>query len=102
MAALSPSRLVLGTAQFGMAYGVTNRQGQVIESEAQSILAEASAAGVRLLDTAAGYGTSEAVLGRCLARLPALEVVTKTPGFAAETIGAAEAEIGRASCRERV
>jgi aryl-alcohol dehydrogenase-like predicted oxidoreductase len=56
-------RLALGTAQFGMHYGVANRIGRVRAEEARCILARACAAGMDTLDTAAAYGASEALLG---------------------------------------
>ena len=49
-------KLGLGTVQFGQAYGVSNRSGQVPKKEAAAILERAAKAGVRLLDTAANYG----------------------------------------------
>ena len=57
------SRLALGTAQFGLAYGINNKSGQTQLSEVQSILSEAKRCGVDTLDTAAAYGQSEEVLG---------------------------------------
>ncbi len=56
-------KLVLGTAQFGMNYGINNVRGQVISEEVNEILAEASKAGLRFIDTASGYGNSEDTLG---------------------------------------
>jgi aryl-alcohol dehydrogenase-like predicted oxidoreductase len=55
-------KLGLGTVQFGQAYGVSNRGGQVPKPEAAAILKMAAAAGLGLLDTAANYGEAEAVL----------------------------------------
>ena len=57
---MSPS-LCLGTAQFGLAYGITNKAGQVSEATVKSLLAQAYQAGVRWLDTAQVYGNAEAV-----------------------------------------
>ena len=57
-------RLALGTAQFGMRYGVANRVGQVHAAEVWRILERAQAAGMDTLDTAAAYGASESLLGR--------------------------------------
>jgi aryl-alcohol dehydrogenase-like predicted oxidoreductase len=85
------SRLVLGTAQFGMPYGVTNRHGKVSEAAAAQILSTACDAGISMIDTAAGYGTSEAVLGKCLAGLPEIGVITKTLAFPGDKITAADA-----------
>jgi len=46
-------KLGLSTVQFGQAYGVSNRGGQVPKDEAAVILNRAAKAGIRLLDTAA-------------------------------------------------
>ena len=59
-------RLALGTVQLGLDYGISNARGRVPEQEAFAILDRAVANGVRLFDTAAAYGNSEAVLGRWL------------------------------------
>lgn len=56
-------RLALGTAQFGMPYGVANRAGQIGPEDARHILLRARGAGMDTLDTAAAYGTSESALG---------------------------------------
>jgi len=93
----SPSRVILGTAQFGMAYGVTNRRGQVSEPEVIRILTEAHAAGIAAVDTAAGYGGSEALLGSCLAAYPDMAVITKTPAFPGDSITGVETDALRAS-----
>ncbi|MEI8081917.1 MAG: aldo/keto reductase, partial [Actinomycetes bacterium] len=52
----SASRIVLGTAQFGMDYGLTNTGGQVSPGVANTIIDRAWERGVRWLDTAHGYG----------------------------------------------
>lgn len=57
------NRLALGTAQFGMNYGVANRSGQVPIDEVKSILALARDHGIDTLDTAMDYGDSEACIG---------------------------------------
>lgn len=76
------SRMILGTVQFGMDYGVANRSGQPGFEEVCAILRYACDGGVNTLDTAAAYGSSEEVLGRALARLGLRErvrVVSKVP-----------------------
>jgi aryl-alcohol dehydrogenase-like predicted oxidoreductase len=57
-------KLALGTAQFGMAYGITNTKGQVTAEEALKILARSRAAGMDTIDTAIAYGQSEDCLGQ--------------------------------------
>lgn len=71
-------QLGLGTVQFGLDYGVSNRRGRTPEPEVRRILELAATGGVRVLDTAAAYGDSEAVLGRCLAAESPFRIVTKT------------------------
>jgi len=63
------SRLVLGTAQLGMPYGIANRTGQPDFETAVSIIKTAWEYGIREFDTAQAYGESEAVLGRAFASL---------------------------------
>ncbi|MBS0206865.1 MAG: aldo/keto reductase [Planctomycetes bacterium] len=70
------SRLMLGTVQFGMPYGVANRTGQPSEREVLNIVATAVEGEVNCFDTAAVYGSSEAVLGRVLAELGVADRVT--------------------------
>ena len=73
---LQLSRLMLGTAQFGMPYGVANCTGQPTYPEVVRIIATAFESGVNCFDTAAAYGTSEEVLGRALHELRIAEQVT--------------------------
>lgn len=74
--------LALGTAQFGSAYGVSNRRGALDEEEAIDILAAAVAAGIRTVDTAPAYGDgrAERIIGKFVARSGSVAVVTKTAG----------------------
>lgn len=87
----SKMRLGLGTAQFGMDYGMANRRGLVPQAEVVEILQEASRTGVGLLDTAPAYGLSEEALGRALPAGAGLAVVTKTPEFRCAAITAEHA-----------
>jgi len=77
----SRNRLGLGTAQFGMDYGISNRRGQNSLDEVMQILDEAKFLGIEMLDTSPNYGNSEEVLGRCLAEEKHFHIVTKTPVF---------------------
>jgi aryl-alcohol dehydrogenase-like predicted oxidoreductase len=80
------SRLMLGTVQFGMPYGVANRTGQPEYRDVLAIVAAAVEGGVNGFDTAAAYGTSEEVLGRALHELNVADrvvVVTKVRALAA-------------------
>ncbi len=63
------SRLVLGTAQLGMPYGIANSTGKPDFETAVSLIKTAWEHGIREFDTAQAYGESEAVLGRALSSL---------------------------------
>ncbi|WP_294261482.1 aldo/keto reductase [Propionivibrio sp.] len=72
-------KLALGTAQFGLSYGIANTQGQISRDEARAIIDLAASKGVKTLDTAVGYGDSELRLGeldvkhwQVVSKLPAL------------------------------
>ena len=82
------ARIGLGTAQFGQAYGISNRHGQPSEAEVATILARATAAGARYLDTAFDYGTAETILGRHLPAGHKFRIVTKLPKVQADAIDA--------------
>jgi len=56
-------KLALGTAQFGMGYGVANSVGHIGTDHAKAILECAWENEIRTLDTAPSYGNSEEVLG---------------------------------------
>jgi aryl-alcohol dehydrogenase-like predicted oxidoreductase len=60
------SRLVLGTAQLGMDYGIANASGRPTEKAACEIVKEALDNGINCFDTAQAYGDSEVVLGSVL------------------------------------
>lgn len=81
-------RLALGTAQFGMPYGVANQAGQITLSEAKKILQFASDYGINVLDTAISYGESEVRLGQV--GVHDFKVVTKIPAIPAGCNNVAE------------
>ena len=70
-------KLALGTAQFGLDYGLSNTSGQVKLPEVKSILEEAKKYNIDTLDTAIAYGNSESVLGEI--GVDKFNVVTKLP-----------------------
>ena len=76
-------RIVLGTAQLGMDYGITNRVGKPSLKNGCKIIQAAWESGVRYFDTAQGYGNSENILGIALNRLGVADkafVISKMPG----------------------
>ena len=52
-------QLCLGTAQFGMSYGITNSAGQVSINEVCRIVDLAFQHGIEFFDTAQAYGSAE-------------------------------------------
>jgi aryl-alcohol dehydrogenase-like predicted oxidoreductase len=82
----SAGRLALGTAQFGMHYGVANQAGAPPLEEAKRILEFARSRGLALLDTAAAYGESERILGEL--GLDGWKIVTKIPPVPEGTVDA--------------
>ena len=76
------SRLLLGTVQFGLNYGIANTQGKPSFERVKAILKTALDNGITSLDTAAAYGDSEEVLGKALAELgiaDRMTIVSKVP-----------------------
>lgn len=65
--------IVLGTAQFGLDYGITNSSGMVPPDEVKAILNYAANEGIKKIDTAQAYGDSEMVIGG----YPFFDVMTK-------------------------
>lgn len=57
------SKLILGTVQFGLDYGINNKKGKMSHEEVFKILSYASANGIDTLDTAYSYGDSEEKIG---------------------------------------
>ena len=57
------SKLILGTVQFGLHYGVNNTTGKPSKENIKSILDSAYNSGIQLLDTAEAYGDSQNKIG---------------------------------------
>ena len=60
------SKLMLGTVQFGLNYGINNSSGKPSLDTVKAILRAAADGGINVLDTARNYGDSEEVLGIAL------------------------------------
>ena len=75
----SAQSLILGTVQFGLPYGVNKEDGQPDIGQVRDLLNLAFEKGIRELDTAAAYGTSEEVLGAC--GIEQWSVITKVPSL---------------------
>lgn len=75
-------KIGIGTAQFGLDYGISNREGKTSFNEAKNILKLATQEGVKIIDTASAYGDSEQIIGNILSQMEHnFSIVTKTPHF---------------------
>ena len=72
-----PPSICLGTAQFGMDYGVTNEIGQTSKYEVKKILKICKDKNIKFLDTAQAYGNSEEIIGLSLPNKNKFKVISK-------------------------
>nr|WP_321513225.1 aldo/keto reductase [uncultured Pseudodesulfovibrio sp.] len=63
------NRLVMGSAQLGMDYGIANTRGMLPKNDSLNLVSKALDSGVRRFDTSSHYGCSEDVLGHALRKL---------------------------------
>lgn len=78
----SMDNICIGTAQFGMEYGIANEKGRPGLNEVRRIVESASQRGIYFYDTAVSYGTSETVLGSVFSDLSITDkaqCITKLP-----------------------
>lgn len=75
------SKLILGTVQFGLDYGINNSNGQVSLESSYQILQYAFNQGIQILDTAEAYGNAHTVIGSFHKKNPdkLFEIITKLP-----------------------
>jgi aryl-alcohol dehydrogenase-like predicted oxidoreductase len=59
-------KISIGTAQFGLEYGINNTKGQTRKYEVSKILKRCKEVGIMHIDTAAAYGSAENVLGEVI------------------------------------
>jgi aryl-alcohol dehydrogenase-like predicted oxidoreductase len=71
------NRLALGTAQFGLQYGIANQSGKISRSEAGAMLQLARNESIEIIETAIAYGERELCLGDL--GVEGFKIVTKIP-----------------------
>lgn len=72
-------KLALGTAQFGLDYGINNTRGKIPQEEACEILQFCLENEMCVLDTAYSYGKSEGVIGQFIREKNAkFQIISKT------------------------
>ena len=76
------NKIIIGTAQFGMPYGIANYKGKVSKVEVETILNFAYKVGINTIDTATGYGNSENIIGHHLKKHVTQKwfIITKVSG----------------------
>lgn len=79
------SKIAIGTAQFGLPYGIANATGQIPLTEGKAIIALGQSVGIHTIDTAIAYGNSETTLGelgvsewRVITKLPEMPVYSNS------------------------
>ena len=71
------SKLALGTVQFGLDYGISNKTGRVNDDHIKKILLLAKKENIDVIDTAISYGASEKAIGN--AGITDFKFITKLP-----------------------
>ncbi len=72
-------KLSLGTAQFGLTYGISNKKGKVKFQEVKKILKLAKISNIDTIDTAIAYGDSEKIIGNAGSKN--FKIITKLPAL---------------------
>lgn len=81
------SKLVLGTAQFGLDYGINNKRGKLSKKEVFKILTYAKKNEIETLDTAYGYGDSEKIIGEFIKKNKiCFKIISKLPKCNSKTV----------------
>ena len=87
---MKESKLVLGTAQLGLDYGIANKEGRPPEKEAFKIMKYAIENGILYFDTAHSYGNSEIIIGKFLNLHKnyknKINIITKMPSLKKEKL----------------
>lgn len=74
------SKIAIGTAQFGLDYGINNKTGQVSVNEIIKILDFAKSNEISFIDTAYLYGNSESRLGEAIVKTETeFNIISKLP-----------------------
>jgi aryl-alcohol dehydrogenase-like predicted oxidoreductase len=77
-------KIALGTAQWGMEYGISNIRGIPSDKELKDILTFAASNNIKMVDTAAAYGNAEKRIGSLGGN--SLNIVTKISAISPEKI----------------
>lgn len=70
-------KIIIGTAQFGSNYGITNKKGKIKPNKINEILDYLKKNKIKFIDTAMNYGNAEKILGKN--NLNKFQITTKLP-----------------------
>ena len=73
------NKFVLGSAQFGMKYGIANLSGLPNQAEIDSLIDLANLNDIKKIDTAWNYGDSEKKIGKYLKRKQKIKILSLRP-----------------------
>lgn len=85
--------LCIGTAQFGISYGVANSYKKVSKEDSQRILEHAFENGISFIDTASTYGNAEEVIGQIKNLDEQFKIISKSPNIPNDHITALDSDI---------
>ena len=82
------NKLILGTVQMGLPYGINNSNGQISLDDSLAILKYAFDSGIETLDSAEAYGNAHQAIGAFHSKYPTkrFKVITKLPNQTNENI----------------
>lgn len=75
-------KIAIGTAQFGLDYGINNMKGRMSDEELNDVLNICSESGIECIDTAYSYGDSEERIGK-YTKKNNFRIISKLPGCSA-------------------
>lgn len=87
--------VILGTAQWGLDYGVTNTTGRLADPDLDLLIVAAGQVGITQLDTAPAYGDAEARIGRHALGFSVQTKVTGSGRSATEIVASVEGSLRR-------
>ena len=71
-------KLIIGTVQFGLNYGITNKIGKIEEEELDKIFNFCNDNNIFYFDTAQDYGNCEEILSQYSNKYPKFKIITKS------------------------
>lgn len=85
--------LCIGTAQFGISYGIANRYKKVSKQDSLRILKLAVENGISYIDTASTYGDAEEVIGQLQNLDKQFKIISKSPNISNHHITTQDSDI---------